>query len=86
MNRTHIIEDATRLVQTLLDAETTQAELELNSANIDSMPHTTWMLRAVGADPTAYLAKDVAHSRDMAIQAAQNKARLLGVQITRVIG
>ena len=84
-NQESIKEDATRLVNTLLDEEESQAELELNTVSVDSMPHTTWMLRAVGADPTAYIAKDLAHTHELAMQQAQDKARLLGVQITKVI-
>lgn len=84
MNKEAITHDATRLVQRLLE-EVSQAELELNPVNVDSMPHTTWMIRAVGAEPTAYIAKDVAHSHELAMQQAQDKARLLGVQITKVI-
>jgi hypothetical protein len=84
-NREAITEDAIRLVNTLLDEETTQAELELNTISVDSMPHTAWLLRAIGAEPTAYIARDIAHTHEIAMQAAQSKARLLGVQITKVI-
>lgn len=85
MKREAINEDATRLVASLLDEETSQVELELNTVNVDSMPHTAWMLRAVGAAPTAYVAKDIQHTHELAMKAAQHKAMLLGVQISRVI-
>jgi hypothetical protein len=76
---------ATQIVDAMLDEEGEQAELELIQVNVDSMPHTAWLIRAVGASPTAYLAKDVAHTKELAMRAAHDKARLLGVQITKVI-
>lgn len=84
-DKTAITEDATRLVSTLLDEEGSQAELELHTAEVDSMPHVSWLLRQVGAEPTAYIAKDIAHTHEIAMKAAQHKAMLLGVQITNVI-
>ena len=84
-DRTHIEEDATRLVASLLDEESNQVELELNTVSVDSMPHTSWMLRVVGADQTSYVAKDLQHSHEMAMKAAQQKAMMLGVQISKVI-
>jgi len=84
-DRTHIEEDATRLVSSLLDEESSQVELELNTVSIDSMPHTCWLLRAVGAEPTSYVAKDINHTHEMAMNAAQHKAMMLGVQISKVI-
>jgi hypothetical protein len=85
MNKEAITDDAMRLVNTLLEQEGGQAELELNTVSVDSMTHTAWMLRMTGAEPTAYIAKDIAHTHEIAMRAAQDKARLLGVQITRVI-
>ena len=84
-DRTHIEEDATRLVASLLDEESNQVDLELNTVSVDSMPHTSWMLRVVDADPTAYVAKDIQHTHELAMKAAQQKAMMLGVQIVRVI-
>jgi len=84
-DKTHITEDATRLVADLLDEEAAQVELELNTVSVDSMPHVSWMMRAVGATPTSYVAKDVHHNHELAMKAAQHKAMMLGVQITKVI-
>jgi hypothetical protein len=84
-DRTHIEEDATRLVASLLDEESSQVELELNTVSVDSMPHTSWMLRVIGTDPTSYVAKDLQHTHELAMKAAQQKAMMLGVQISKVI-
>jgi hypothetical protein len=85
MKQEAIKEDATRLVSSLLDEETRQVELELNTVSVDSMPHTSWMMRAIGATPTSYIAKDIHHTHELAMKAAQHKAMMLGVQITKVI-
>jgi len=83
-DKNDIIEKANRLVEAMLDTQGEEVELELNTISVDAMPHTTWLLRYVGAAPTTYLAKDVAHTHELAMQAAQDKARLLGVQIAKI--
>ena len=73
---------AQQIVDALLEQGGT-AEIEYDTVTVDSMPHTTWMIRAQGANPTQYVAKDVAHSPEIARQKAHEKARMLGLQITR---
>lgn len=72
------------VVHMLLDAVGDTVEVEYHPASIDSMPHVTWMLRAVGSDPTQYLAKGTAHDKADAERQVQEKARLLGVRIASV--
>ena len=73
------------VVHLLLDAAGDTVEVEYHPASIDSMPHTTWLLRAVGTDPTQYLAKGVGHSREDAQRQVEEKVRLLGVRVSNVI-
>lgn len=72
------------IVHLLLDGVGDSVEVELVPASIDSMPHTTWMIRALGSDPTQYLAKGTAHTKEEAQRQAQEKVRLLGVRVTNV--
>lgn len=73
------------VVHMLLDGVGDTVEIEYHPASIDSMPHTVWMIRAVGSDPTQYLAKGTGHTMDDAKRQAQEKVRLLGVRVTNVI-
>ncbi|MGV0949328.1 MAG: hypothetical protein ACOYB3_01555 [Azonexus sp.] len=73
------------VVHLLLDAAGDTVEVEYHPASIDSMPHTTWMIRAVGTDPTQYLAKGTAHTREDAQRQVDEKVRLLGVRVINVI-
>ena len=72
------------VVHLLLDGVGDAVEVEYVPASIDSMPHTIWMIRALGSDPTQYLAKGTAHTREEAQRQADEKVRLLGVRVTRV--
>jgi hypothetical protein len=76
---------AERVVHLLIDGVGDSVEVEYHPASIDSMPHVTWMIRAMGADPTQYLAKGTAHDRDEAQRQVQEKVRLLGVRVKNVI-
>lgn len=74
-----------KLVTLLLDGVGDAVEIEYCPASIDSMPHTVWMVRAVGTEPTQYLAKGTAHTRKDAERQAQEKVRLLGVRVVNVV-
>lgn len=71
-------------VQLLLDSTGDTVEVEYHPTMIDTMPHTIWLIRAAGTDPTQYIAKGTAHSPEQAEQQVQEKVRLLGVTITNV--
>jgi hypothetical protein len=73
------------VVHLLLDAVGDTVEVEYHPASIDSMPHTTWLIRAVGSDPTQYLAKGTAHDITDAQRQVEEKVRLLGVRVSNVI-
>jgi hypothetical protein len=72
------------VVHMLLDSVGDDVEVEYHPTSIDSMPHTTWLLRAVGADPTQYLAKGTAHTPEEAKRQVEEKARLLGSRVVKV--
>lgn len=73
------------VVHLLLDAAGDTVEVEYHPATIDSMPHTTWLIRAVGTDPTQYLSRGVGHSMEDAQRQVAEKVRLLGVRVASVI-
>lgn len=75
---------AGQVVNTLLE-QGGDAEVEYDTVDVDSMPHTAWMVRAIGSSPTQYVARDVAHTPELARQRAHEKARSLGMTITREI-
>lgn len=76
---------AEMVVHLLMDGVGDSVVIELTPVQVDDMPHVTWMVRAVGAAPTQYLAKGTAHSREDAVSQAQEKVRLLGVSVAEVI-
>lgn len=76
--------EAQILVNLLLEGQGQTVEVEYRTANIDSMPHTIWMIRAAGSGPTAYLATGTGHSREDAERQVAEQARLLGVTVARV--
>lgn len=78
-------EAAEMAVHLILDAAGDTVEVEYHPTSIDSMPHTTWLIKANGAAPTQYLAKGTAHSPEAAQAEVAEKVRLLGVTVTRVL-
>lgn len=72
------------IVGLLLDAEKDKVVVEYHPCMIDSMPHTLWLIRMVGAQPTAFVAKGTAHSKEDAESQVAEKVRLLGVQVIQV--
>jgi hypothetical protein len=74
------------VVHLLLDAMGDTVEVEYQPCDIDTMPHTIWMIRASGADPTQYLAKGTAHTPEEAERQVAEKVRLLGVRVVRQVG
>jgi hypothetical protein len=71
------------VVHMLLDNVGDEVEVEYHPSSIDSMPHTTWMIRAAGASPTQYLAKGTAHTPEEAQRQVQEKVRILGARVTK---
>lgn len=76
--------EAEELVNSLLE-QGSDAEIEYDSVEVDSMPHTSWLLRIVGASPTQYVAKDVEHTPELARHRARTKAELLGLNVVKEI-
>jgi len=74
---------AEMVVHMLLDAVGDEVEIEYHPSTIDSMPHTTWLIRAVGAAPTQYLAKGTAHTPEDAQRQVREKVRLLGARVAK---
>ena len=72
------------VVHLLLDAAGDTVEVEYHPASIDSMPHTTWLIRALGTDSTQYLAQGTGHSIEDAKRQVEEKVRLLGVRVSNV--
>ena len=72
------------VVHMLLDAVGDTVEVEYHSTSIDTMPHTLWLIRATGADPTQYLAKGTAHTPDEAQRQVDEKIKLLGCRVSKV--
>lgn len=77
-----IMSKAEQVVNALLE-QGSEAEIEYDKVSVDSMPHTTWMIRAVNSKPTQYLAKDVAHTPELARKQAHAKSKILGLLVTR---
>ena len=71
------------VVHMLLDAVGDEVEVEYHLTSIDTMPHTTWLIRAVGASPTQYLCRGTAHTPEDAQKQVEDKVRLLGVRVAR---
>lgn len=78
--------EAELVVSMLLDNVGDEVEVEYHGTSIDSMPHTTWMIRAVGTGEgdTQYLAKGTAHTPEEAERQVQDKVRILGSRVTKV--
>lgn len=72
------------VVGILLDAIADNVEIEYHSSEIDSMPHTTWMILAAGVQPTQYLAKGTGHTPEDAQRQAEEKVRILGARVVKV--
>ena len=72
------------VVHLLLDAVGDTVEVEYHPHSVDTMPHTMWLIRATGADPTQYLAKGTAHTHEEAERQVNEKVRLLGCRVATV--
>ena len=75
---------AEMVVHLILDAVGDDVEVEYHPSTIDSMPHTTWLIRAVGAEPSQFLARGTAHSPQDAERQVAEKTRILGTRIAKV--
>lgn len=84
MNTVETMPTAEMVVHLLLDAVGDQVEVEYHPSTVDTMPHVTWLVRAVGTDPTQFLARGVAHSPQDAEKQVAEKVRILGATIARV--